>query len=295
MTSVAARRKAPKKKPISQAELKRQIAALKQENQRIAEELAMREQEAPPSGGHYNSPLNDRWAQALGQVEPGEPAWFLDGDEDENRGTLTVVIQPDESEWYQASCGSKAAYFNKLEDAAEQVEVWADPTPKPSRAINTPSVLRRTFETGDHDIGQDNPRELRSTGDSADALDPAEFEQIDRVYNKSKMDALAFAEQELLVMVSDTTNPDDVPIPVIYNGGRSQFFIRGETQTVKRKFVEQLARLKRTTYTQEEALDGKGNRIVKMIPHTALAFPFSVLSDPDPRGAEWLRNTLKEQ
>ena len=161
-------------------------------------------------------------------------------------------------------------------------------------AKNVPASLRKSFETQEQTIGQDNPRDMKSDGPASDSLAPAYIQPVGKVYSKEKMEMLQFMEDVLTVRVHETTNEIDVPIPVVYNDGKSQYFIRGSEQEVKRKFIEILARCKKTAFTQELYEDGDGNKGYRYIPHTANVYPFSVLRDPDPRGSDWLRNILLE-
>lgn len=163
------------------------------------------------------------------------------------------------------------------------------------QARNHPVRSRRgDVNSDDHKIGQDRPRAMKSTGPAKDSLEPALIEPVTGPVSKQKLDNLMFMEDMVEVMVHDSTNPQDEPMPCVWNGGVPQRFQRGKAQTVKRKFVEQLARQKKTTYTQEKTKDANGDDTYVQIPHTALLYPFSVLSDPSPNGRAWLQKVLAE-
>lgn len=297
MTSTAAKpkRKTKKRKGPSQAELKRQLAALKEENERLQMTNAQMGEEADTLQEEVAalSPLGERWDQALGEIESGEPLYFLDGDEDDAAGHIAKIDQEDGTFLYQAVVGGKVAYFGELEDASIQAERWADGTNTQTRA--EPVSIRKTFETDEQQIGQDNPRRLKSVGPASEALEEAHFDVVDRPVNKDKLDMIAFMEEELVVRVADTTDPTMMPIPCVINDGVRQYFIRGQEQTVKRKFVEVLARCKITKFTQQLEKDGNGNDTYVNYPHTVLMCDFSVLHDPNPKGPAWLKNLLQEQ
>lgn len=143
-------------------------------------------------------------------------------------------------------------------------------------------------------VGQDRPRTMKSTGPAAQSLEPPLVEAVERPLTNDKAENLRFMEDILTVQVHDSTDPTDEPFPCVWNGGVSQYFIRGKEQQVKRKFVEVLARAKKTTYSQELFKDGAGNDTYRQIPHTAPRWPFSVLHDPHPRGRDWLKAVLSE-
>lgn len=154
------------------------------------------------------------------------------------------------------------------------------------------AARKRSFEPMEQKVGQDNPRDLPTEG-------PAEIEPalIEPVYGpdwKSKADLLQFMEEPVEVMVHETTDKNAELIVQSWNGGRSQFFIRGQPQICKRKFVEVLARSKITAYRQEHYKDDNGADAIRNIPMTALRYPFSVIRDNNPRGADWLRAILSE-
>lgn len=150
---------------------------------------------------------------------------------------------------------------------------------------------RQFLETEEQQVGQDRPRNLKAKGKAREALEPTVVQPVERVVANEKLEALKFMEDVLTVMVHDSTNPTDHPMPSVWNDGRQQFFPRGKEVQAKRKFVEVLARMKNTTYSQEPIPNMGGYR---NIPHTALKYPFSVLHDPSPRGGAWLKNLLAE-
>ena len=74
-----------------------------------------------------------------------------------------------------------------------------------------------------------------------------------------------------------------------------QRFIRGQKQTVKRKFVEVLARARDVTYDQDIGVDrSTGEAVQRMIPRIGLKYPFDVLEDPSPQGRAWLQALLQD-
>lgn len=102
---------------------------------------------------------------------------------------------------------------------------------------------------------------------------------------------LAFMEEPVDVMVHETTDPNEQMLVDVYCNGIPQRFIRGQVQTVKRKYVEILARAKQTSISTKTVTTDSDviNRIDK---HTALRYPFSVVRDSNPRGAAWLKSVL---
>lgn len=163
------------------------------------------------------------------------------------------------------------------------------------KARNVPPVhIRKTDESEEHKIGQDAPRKLKSTGPAREALSLQIIEPVERVVPKSKLDALKFMEDILTVRVHESSNENDHPRPQVWNDGRTFVFIPGREMKVARKFVEVLARAKRTTRGLKKVTDDHGVDSYEYPARTACLYPFSVIHDPSPRGKAWLDAILAE-
>lgn len=136
---------------------------------------------------------------------------------------------------------------------------------------------------------------LPATGSIVEAVEDLKDIQIaDKPLADDYADALAFMEEKLLVVLNEESDPNaENPVQVACNG-INQFFIRGQAQEVKRKYVEILARAKRTTITTPEVTDATGARTHMIKQATSLRYPFQVLQDPNPKGPAWLRAVLSE-
>lgn len=153
-------------------------------------------------------------------------------------------------------------------------------------------ATRRT-DSNELDIEQGPSREIPAAGQ----LPLAErlIETVEGPGALSKADQLAFMEEKLDVEVHESTDPNAEPIPIFYVNGVPQAFIRGKVQAVRRKFVEALARCKPVAYTSKEYTSPhNGMRSIRMVPHRAPRYPFSVVHDPNPKGRDWLRQIINE-
>ena len=108
-----------------------------------------------------------------------------------------------------------------------------------------------------------------------------------------EMQEEAFMNELLTVKLADTTDENAAPHFICNVNGSNQPFFRGAEQTVKRKFVEVLARCKESKYSQRTANPMEPDRI-EMVQRTALAYPFEVVEDKNPKGRAWLRAVLAE-
>ena len=119
------------------------------------------------------------------------------------------------------------------------------------------------------------------------------IEVVDKPLAADYQAALAFMEEKIEVMVHETTDPNaENPVQVAVNG-INQFFMRGQPQTVRRKYVEVLARAKRGNITTPEVTQG-GERTATIRKTQALAYPFSIIRDDNPKGPAWLKQIMQE-
>ncbi len=166
------------------------------------------------------------------------------------------------------------------------------------KRVFVPQKQHGAMEPMEQQIGQDDtPRTLSSTGDAADSLSPTVIEPVDRPLSgmdQEKLAMLKFMEDELEIHVHSTSDKWAEQIFEIFVNGKREVFRRNETKRVKRYFVDRLARLKPTTYTQREVVNRDGIKDILFDPHTGLKYPFSVRYDPHPLGNDWLRSVLAE-
>ena len=104
----------------------------------------------------------------------------------------------------------------------------------------------------------------------------------------------AFMNELVTVMVHATTDENQPNHVVVNCNGMNQPLIRGVPTTVKRKYVEILARMKETKYTQVTRNASAPDQI-DMVARHGLSYPFDLVEDKNPRGRAWLQNVLAEQ
>lgn len=106
---------------------------------------------------------------------------------------------------------------------------------------------------------------------------------------------LAFMEEKVTVVVHESTNKNDDPMPMVAVNGVNQYFVRGQNQLVKRKFIEVLARAKpEAVMTDVEVRSVGAEPVNRVLRNRAHKFPFSVVEDRNPRGGAWLSALLRE-
>lgn len=150
----------------------------------------------------------------------------------------------------------------------------------------------RRIDTREQELNKETDLILQSTGDII--RNDQEIEVMDKPITDSYAANLAFMEEPVEVMLHESTDPNaDNPVQVACNGV-NQFFWRGQPITVKRKFVEILARSKQTAIQTKEVRDHSGALATAVTKSTALRYPFSIISDQNRDGSVWLKRTLSE-
>lgn len=103
----------------------------------------------------------------------------------------------------------------------------------------------------------------------------------------------AFMNEMVEVLVHSSTDENQAPHVIVNCNGTNQPIIRGVPTTIRRKYLEILARMKETKYSQVTRNPAAPDQI-DMIARHGLAYPFELLSDANPRGRAWLQNVLAE-
>lgn len=150
-------------------------------------------------------------------------------------------------------------------------------------------MAKQHIDTPNEYLGKAEQFNIDEIGDG-----PKDIEVIDRVVSGSELDMDKFMHEPVTIMVHDSNDANDVDLVMVSVNGNRQFLQRGNPQTIKRYFVERLARAKKTSYTQtiDERL---GEAMNNLTPRHALKYPFSVVEDKNPKGGAWLRGILAER
>lgn len=161
--------------------------------------------------------------------------------------------------------------------------------------------MRGKNQTDSPDITPKQPEIISGEFDKVYIPEPEEIVVTPGATGKAKgqggLDAyaqeLAFNEEIVEVMLHETTDTNaENPVFTACNGV-TQYFFRGVPQKVKRKYVAILAACKEHSISTPEYTQGDGTRAMAIKRVSSLKYPFSVIHDPNPRGAAWLRDLLR--
>ncbi len=157
-----------------------------------------------------------------------------------------------------------------------------------------PAQLRKMTESAEQEIAQqpervfDENSELSKLGFQAEG-----GKRQKRKRGQKWMDDMAFANEMVTVRIPETTDQLANPFPEIWVNGRVQRFVRGNEQTVRRCFVEKLARMKATAYASVKTKDVDGEDVYRYPSRTGLVYDFTTVGDT-PKGDAWLKQILAE-
>jgi hypothetical protein len=102
-----------------------------------------------------------------------------------------------------------------------------------------------------------------------------------------------FMNEHVTINVHSSTDENQPPHVIVNVNGMNQPIVRGVPTKVKRKYVEVLARMKETKYTQVTP-NASAPDVSEMRARTGLAYPFELVEDANPKGRAWLQHVLAE-
>jgi hypothetical protein len=156
-------------------------------------------------------------------------------------------------------------------------------------AKNRPAIRSGAIDAEDFQVGQDGIAKFEG-----DTLITPEFRTMDDPRMIRKMEIEKFMAEPVTVQISDVSEDQaDIGFVIEVNGDK-EFFRRGETKTVKRKFIEGLARAKKTAFKNQQSTNANGEPEFIYPSKTGLRYPFSIMNDANPRGAQWLQSVLRQ-
>jgi hypothetical protein len=113
--------------------------------------------------------------------------------------------------------------------------------------------------------------------------------------DQSYIEALAFMEEPITIRLERTSEKNAPAFIDVGVNGRTEWLEKGKPVTIARKYVEVLARCK-SDFIETVAPNAESGEIVnRLMRNTTAKHPFTVISDPNPRGYDWLTGVLAQQ
>ena len=147
-------------------------------------------------------------------------------------------------------------------------------------------MVRKALDTENEYLGKESTIAIGEIG-------RGDIEVVDKPLPTDAIDMEKFMNEPVTVMVYEARDETETDLVYTAVNGVAQYIRRGIPQTIKRKYVEVLARAKPTSFTQN--LDDRlGEAMNHLRQRHGLKYPFTVQHDPNPNGAPWLRGVLAE-
>lgn len=159
-------------------------------------------------------------------------------------------------------------------------------------------VTRRKVvaETQEMEVAPEATTAFTNDGERVDEIEIAV--QGDLVNFKDKADRLAFLEEKLTIIINESSEKDaEKYVFCSVNGqgagpGGVKWLPRNRELTIARKFVEVLAKARPVRYKSVDETLPNGELASRQVGSSSQKYPFTVISDPNPKGREWLSKLL---
>lgn len=153
--------------------------------------------------------------------------------------------------------------------------------------------MQPQVDTVKEQIGQDSVLKLNETVAQFDGV--VAPQKVDGPEWKNKAAILAFMEEPVTILIYESMDRNAGDWCEFSNDGRRVIIQRGVPTTIKRKFLEVIARCKQTGIGQRAIRGDYGVEGYEYPEHTSLKYPFQLIEDKNPKGAAWLKKILAEK
>lgn len=193
-------------------------------------------------------------------------------------------VQEDLTKKLDAVVDSTNAVVGDLQSSVSAIDVKMEAI---LNAINNPVAIRKHTEADEQELG--------ATSDiDGNEIESSRFSDVDLPEFNEKAKMLSFMNEKVTVVIHETSDKNADGVFDISVNGRPKTFVRGHEFTVKRIYVEGLARAKPVHYDNKEYVDGDGVRKVRNPSRKGLRYPFAVVEDSNPVGRRWLKMVLAQ-
>lgn len=121
-----------------------------------------------------------------------------------------------------------------------------------------------------------------------------EIAPVDVLKDRGALDSRLFMQEELDVLIHEPVNDSESDYVFVGVNGDALWLRRGGTYKLKRYHVAVLAQAKSGRVHQRKHIEPDGSQSYVNSEVMSLMYPFSVLHDPNPKGAVWLQQTMKQ-
>ena len=112
--------------------------------------------------------------------------------------------------------------------------------------------------------------------------------------NDDYLKDLAFMEEKVTIRLERTNEKHASEMISLGVNGRTEWLKVGEVVSVARKYLEVLARCKSDIITTIAPSAGGSDVVNRLSRNSSQKHPFSIIADPNPRGAEWITGIMAQ-
>lgn len=142
-------------------------------------------------------------------------------------------------------------------------------------------------------FGGDDVLDYTSPGALIHSMAPS-IEPVSEREFADKVDYERFMQQPVVIVIHKTAERHEAPSVMVGDNGNQAWLPRGKKIKVPRYFVETLARSQTRQYSTEHNPDPAASFGMNVRRFGGLAYPFSVVADPHPKGDAWLQRVMSE-
>jgi hypothetical protein len=160
-------------------------------------------------------------------------------------------------------------------------------------AKHTPAVIHRSLDA--ESTTPDKVLDIPTRGDlDAMARSDLDLARGDPVTWESKAAQLAFLNEKIFIRIAETNDPNEQEIVFLSVNGKPVWLKRGRVEYVRRHYVEQLFRAKPQKVKVTVAKNTEGEVVNRTTKSSALAYPFEIVRDDNPKGKAWAQQLMRE-
>lgn len=159
------------------------------------------------------------------------------------------------------------------------------------RGVYKRQTMKKHIDATDESI-ENRVQEFSVADILLNGVKPIETASVDALSN-DRLDRERFMAETLEVHLHEPTNESENTHAYVGVNGDAMWLVRGGTYMLKRYHVALLATAKAGRVKQSKVIAPDGSQSYIDTEVTSLAYPFTVIADPNPRGGAWLRETLK--
>lgn len=155
---------------------------------------------------------------------------------------------------------------------------------KALKAINNPVIIRKSVDVDGE--SQSGVAEVATNAEGEPIIVESGLGDINSPRAQQEFATEAFMNEPVTVHIHEASDPNAAQVFTVLVNGKEEIFIRNQSKTVKRMFVEQLARCRPVNYRNEKYTNADGDTAYRYPRARSTRYPFSIVQDTQ-KGMQW--------